>query len=531
MASNPEKRELAIRLHLKTSFEDYASRCLRIRTKSGSIEPFTLNKAQRYIHEKLEKQLKETGRVRANILKGRQQGCSTYVEGRFYWKTTHRKGVRAFILTHEDEATKNLFEMAQRFHDHNNPLLKPSTGATNARELYFDKLDSGYRVGTARTKGTGRSGTFQYFHGSEVAFWAHASEHAKGILQAIPDENDTESLRESTANGVGNYFHQQWKMAESGIGDYINIFIPWFWQTEYKKDCSDLKRTEEEEELAGYYSLNDGQLAWRRQKIIDLSVNGADGESAFKQEYPCNSAEAFQLTGRVGLIRPEIVMKARKSEVNGIGSLIVGVDPSRGGDRFSTIKRQGRKAYDLSSYIGDAVDKLGKAVAICKELLDTECPIAEKVPDMMFIDAGGGADLVDRLHELGYEKRVKAIAFGSSPLNRERYTNRRNEMWGEMSAWMNDENLDVQVPDNDSLQADLCASLYRRDSQDRIVLWSKDKIKEELGYSPDEGDALALTWAEPVIKKVKKERIPRSHYSGSGAWMSMFIISVIIPLL
>jgi hypothetical protein len=514
------EREITIRRALKEDFETYANRCLKIRTKSGKIKPFALNRAQRYIHAKLEQQLAEKGKIRANILKGRQQGCSTYVEARFYWKTTHRKGIRAFILTHEDEATKNLFEMAQRFHDHNNPLLKPSTGATNAKELYFDKLDSGYRVGTARTKGTGRSGTFQYFHGSEVAFWPHADEHAKGILQAIPDEEGTESIRESTANGVGNYFHQQWKAAERGEGDYINIFIPWFWQDEYRKPADDLVRTKEEQELVDYYGLDDEQLAWRRQKIIDLSVNGADGGTAFKQEYPCNAAEAFQMTGKLGLIGPEIVMKARKAIVNGNGPLVVGVDPSRGGDRFSTIKRQGRKAYDLKSHgNGKQTIKLGEAVAICKDILDTVDPVANKKPDMMFIDAGGGADLVDRLHELGYEKRVKAIYFGATPLDMKRYTNKRNEMWGEMTAWLSDENLEVDIPDEDSLQADLIASLYRRDSHDRKVLFSKDKIKDELGYSPDEGDALGLTFAEPVIIKEKKERIPTPRYTGSGAWM------------
>jgi len=513
-------KEIIIRRTMRDDFEIYANKCLKIRTKSGLINPLILNKAQKYIHSKLQQQLAETGKIRANILKGRQQGCSTYVEARFYWQTTHRKGIRAFILTHEDEATKNLFEMAQRFHDKNNPLLKPSTGATNARELYFDKLDSGYRVGTARTKGTGRSGTFQLFHGSEVAFWAHAEDHAKGILQAIPDEDGTEAIRESTANGVGNYFHQQWKAAERGEGEYINIFIPWYWQDEYRRKTEPLVLDDEEQELVDYYGLDVEQLAWRRQKIIDLSVNGADGAAAFKQEYPCNAAEAFQLTGQIGLIRPKTVMKARNTTVNGNGPLIVGVDPSRGGDRFSTIKRQGRKAYDLNSHKDDKVDKLGKAVAICKDILDTVCPVANKKPDMMFIDSGGGADLVDRLHELGYEKTVKAIAFGATPLNTKKYTNRRNEMWGEAGAWLSDENEEVEIPDSDSLQADLCSSLYRRDSHDRIVLLSKDQIKKEFGFSPDEGDALVLTFAEPV--KPKKKRGTKTHapaYSGAGAWM------------
>ena len=304
---------------------------------------------------------------------------------------------------------------------------------------------------------------------------------------------------ESTANGMGNFFHEQWKKAEKGEGQYIAIFVPWFWQPEYRKTPPEpIQLTAEEEKLVEYYDLDIEQLYWRRMKIADLSVSGADGERSFKQEYPCNASEAFQLTGKGGLIGPDDVMRARKQEVNGNGPLIVGVDPSRGGDRFSTIKRHGRKAYDKKSYHGDEVDKLGKAVAICKDILDTICPVAGRNPDMMFIDAGGGADLVDRLHELGYRDRVKAIAFGSTPFEPLKYLNKRAEMWASINLWLKDEHLLVQVPDCDALQADLCASYYDRDSNDRIALWKKEKIKKELGFSPDEGDALALTFAEPA---------------------------------
>lgn len=82
--------EIALRQRLKDDFEFYAPRCLRIRTKEGAVKPFHLNQAQRYIHERLEQQKRELGYIRAIILKGRQQGCSTYVEGRFVWRTTHR---------------------------------------------------------------------------------------------------------------------------------------------------------------------------------------------------------------------------------------------------------------------------------------------------------------------------------------------------------------------------------------------------------------------------------------------------------
>ncbi|VAX07941.1 hypothetical protein MNBD_ALPHA03-1266 [hydrothermal vent metagenome] len=511
-------KEREIRVRARDDFEYFSRKCLKIRTKAGTIEPLILNRSQTYLHEIIEKQYTETGKVRVIILKGRQQGCSTYAEGRLYWKTSHQKGVKAFILTHEEDATKNLFDMAQRYHENNNPLLKPHTGADNYKELVFDKLDSGYKVGTAKTKGRGRSSTIQYFHGSEVAFWPHAEEHAKGIMQAIPDGLGTEVMLESTANGLNNYFHQQWKKAESGETEYIPIFIPWFWQDEYRRAVDDrFTTTEEEDRLSEYYGLDVEQLSWRRNKIADLSVSGADGEASFKQEYPCNAAEAFQMTGKLGLITPQVAVRARNNTVNGNGPLVIGVDPSRGGDRFSVVKRQGRKMYDLQSWIGDEVDKLGKQVSICKKLLDTECPEAGKVPDMMFIDAGGGADLVDRLEELGYGDRVKAIAFGSSPLDDERYNNRRSEMWGEMNLWLRDENREAEIPDEDSLQADLCASLYRRDSDDRIVLLSKDKIKAELGYSPDEGDAGALTFSEPI--QVKAVRRHQTANTGEQSWM------------
>jgi len=488
------------RLRLRDDFAYYAKNCLSIRTKGKGIQPFILNSAQEYIHDKIQQQIKDTGKARVILLKGRQQGASTYVEGRFIWKTTHNKGVRAFILTHDGESTNALFEMTERFYENLPRFVKPTTSAANAKELHFDKLDSGYKIGTAGNKAVGRGQTIQYFHGSEVAFWVNASEHTKGVMQAVPDADGTEVIWESTANGVGNFFHEQWKQAEKGLSEFMPIFIPWFWQTEYRKTIPDgFTATIEESKLVSQYPLNPEQIYWRRIKIVELTTDGVDGIKAFKQEYPMNAAEAFQFSGGDGLITADQCMKARKANENGNGPLVVGVDPSRGGDRFAIIKRQGRKMYGMKAFIGEQCDSLGKNVAICKKILDAVDPIAKKKPDMMFIDYGAGADLVDRLHELGYEKHVKSIHFGSTPLNPDRYKNKRNEIWGEMALWLVDENLPVDIPDDDEMQADLCASPYVRDSNDRKVLLSKDQIKSKYGFSPDYGDAGALTFSEPVI--------------------------------
>jgi hypothetical protein len=74
--------EKRIRKSLKDDFEYYAPQRLKTRTKSGAIQPMWLNVAQLYPHAKFDAQRKHTGRICALILKGRQQGCSTYVEDR-----------------------------------------------------------------------------------------------------------------------------------------------------------------------------------------------------------------------------------------------------------------------------------------------------------------------------------------------------------------------------------------------------------------------------------------------------------------
>ncbi|MCK9239405.1 hypothetical protein, partial [Desulfocurvus sp.] len=204
------ERDRRVRQRLKDDFVHYAGRCLKIRTKLGALAPLALNRAQRHLHQCLEEQRARTGRVRAFVLKGRQQGVSTYVGARFFHRATHERGVRTFILTHEMEATRNLLEMAQRFHRHCPAPLRPRLGRDNAREMHFPLLDSGYRVGTAGTRGAGRSLTVQLFHASEVAFWPRAQEHAAGVLQAIADADGTEVVLESTANGMGNFFHAGW---------------------------------------------------------------------------------------------------------------------------------------------------------------------------------------------------------------------------------------------------------------------------------------------------------------------------------
>lgn len=468
-------------------YEFYSRHCLKIIKKEGGTpEPFLLNRAQRHVHQLLEKQLAETGKVRALILKGRQQGISTYIQGRYRWKVKHRRGVKAYVVAHEQKATDNLFAMCKRYHDKEPADVRPSVGKSDSHTLWFNVLDSKYEVATAGTKEIGRSGTAQYMHASEYAFWPSAEDHWKGIGQVIPNADGTEVIVETTANGINNDFYQRWNRAVAGVGDYIAIFVPWYWQDEYRRPLPKTwERTDEEEELVELYGLDDEQLCWRRFKIEDDFKGDV---THFHQEYPCNAREAFTTDSRNLLIPIVDAERAQRRPQVKSGAIVAGLDPARfGDDKTAMVIRQGRAVIASRKFNRiDVMEVAGVAVKTLK---------ANPSIRMMFIDTIGiGAGVYDRLVELGFKDRVMAVNFGSKATEEDRYVNKRSECWGEMGEWIKN----GTIPEGDEWLADVTSTAFKYDSRGRIKLEPKEDVKKLLGKSPDLADALALTFAEPI---------------------------------
>ncbi len=92
-------------LKARDEFAFFAPRCLKIKTKDGGIEAFSFNKAQRYLNAVAEWQKHHTGMVRIIIVKGRQQGISTYTEGRAYHQAIHQEAHNVYIMAHEEAAS------------------------------------------------------------------------------------------------------------------------------------------------------------------------------------------------------------------------------------------------------------------------------------------------------------------------------------------------------------------------------------------------------------------------------------------
>jgi hypothetical protein len=517
--------EAAAYKRAKDDFAFFARKFLRIRTKGGSVVPFTLNRAQRFLHERLETQRRKTGRVRAVVLKGRQLGASTYIQGRFYWRLWAGRGLSAFILTHEQPATDNLFAMAQRFHDlYPDPDTKPKTKAANAKELAFADNDCSYAVATAGTKGVGRSATLQLFHGSEVGFWPNAETHIDGAFQAIADAAGTERILESTANGIGNVFQRRYAAAQRGDSDEEAIFVPWHWGEEYEREPGDWQPGPEWTAYGKAHKLTLRQLYWAFCKNRDMATAISEPIERpcwkFKQEYPASADEAFQ-TGGNSFIPADKVAAARKASVTGQGPLIIGVDPARTQDKTGVIDRRGRRLGELICARWDDQDTMvvaGKIVTLIKK----------HRPAAVNIDVGGlGVGIYDRLVEMGWGHVVNAVNFGSSPLGigptgDELYANRRAEMWDLKRAWY-DTPGGVQTPDDDVFHADETSAVWgaaatRYGSNNELTLEPKDKIRERLGFSPDLGDAAALTFAVPVFEQARhfEDDAPRGRSGTTG---------------
>ena len=254
----------------------FAKNFLIIHDKLGVARKFEFNRAQLYVHERLEAQLKTTGKVRALILKGRQQGVSTYVQGRYIHKIVTKRGKKAFILTHSSDATRAIFGMTKRYSE-NLPLsVFPAPDKNNDNTLMYTALESGYRVGTAGNVDIGRSMTNQYLHLSEYAFYKDAESISLGLLQTVAEMPGTEIIKESTANGQSNDFYADWQEAKNGKSRYQAIFVPWYWQDEYCIDDINFEPTSEEKEWLerfGVNGLKPGHLNWRRIKLDDFKGN------------------------------------------------------------------------------------------------------------------------------------------------------------------------------------------------------------------------------------------------------------------
>lgn len=207
-------------------------------------------------------------------------------------------------------------------------------------------------------------------------------------------------------------------------------------------------------------------------------------DAQYRQEWLCDFSAATDNT----LITIDLVGSAAartpvERDLRGM-PVILGVDVARfGDDRTVIMRRQGSVSFPPRVIRG--MDNMHVAGLVAQEVVDTKA-------NAIFIDAGRGEGVIDRLRQLGFN--VVEVNFGGKPTN-PRYVNKRAEMWDDMRQWLHDGG---SIPNDPELKTDLCVPTYSFDQANRFRLETKDEIKERGQRSPDLADALALTFAAPV---------------------------------
>jgi len=226
------------------------------------------------------------------------------------------------------------------------------------------------------------------------------------------------------------------------------------------------------------------------QQLVDTYGEESDiVKVRVRGEFPSASSLQF--------IPSHLVEGASKREIPAIDHnepLVIGVDVARFGDDDSVIRfRRGRDARTIPPIRMSQVDTMQLAARVLEQHRKWGAA-------MICVDEGGvGGGVVDRLRMMGAP--VVGVPFGGKPLghvklaNGEKVLNRRAEMWAVMREWLTGGAID----DDDRLHDDLIGVEYGFNVNDEIALERKEHMKKRGLASPDDGDALALTFAAPVM--------------------------------
>lgn len=230
-------------------------------------------------------------------------------------------------------------------------------------------------------------------------------------------------------------------------------------------------------------------IPWITQEELDCAR--ADMTDAqYRQEMECDFNASCDNT----LITLDLIYKAKGKHIREEdyckAPLVFGVDVARfGGDACVIQPRRGLAAFPYQRIVG--IDNMSFASLLHRRI------VAER-PEAVFIDAGRGEGVIDRLRQLNSPSAIIEVPFGGQALDHtvNGYANRRAEMWDNLRKWLQNGGA---IPDDYELTKELAAPTYTYDGQSRLKLESKEVIRERVGFSPDRADALALTFAEPVV--------------------------------
>ena len=226
---------------IKHDFEYWARSMTTISDKGkGRDIPFTLNRAQRQYLAAMER-LRLTGEPIDIILcKARQWGGSTLTQLYMLWiQLVHKHNWNSVICGDIEKQSSIVAGMLAKVINRyprwatggRQITTAPYQGAQKTRVISWS--NSRYSLGSSQKPDSLRSEDISMAHLTEVGLWKATQgrkpeDLVQSIFGSIASGAYTMKVLESTAKGVGNFFHRTWIDATEGRNSFTPVFIPWY---------------------------------------------------------------------------------------------------------------------------------------------------------------------------------------------------------------------------------------------------------------------------------------------------------------
>jgi hypothetical protein len=310
-------------LRIKYDFEFYASAYQTIEDGNTAEDiPFRPKRAQGEFLSTLEEMRLAGEPIRAIVLKARQMGLSTLTQLYMEWiQAIHKSNWHSVICAHVKDGSTNIRAMYDKVIE-NKPQINgvkhtvaPFKNTQNIKII----PERGCRItiGSAEKPESVRSQNPKMVHFSEVAFYPDTTMKGTAklvgsIVGSMKLDPYTVQIYESTANGVGDYFHSLWVKAKKGEIVLRPVFLPWYYDERYSRPLGEgwfynhsgkktegsvsdfiLSMSEYETNLFNNHpNCTLENIHWYRQKKSEMS-----SDELMMQEYPSDDIEAFQDSG------------------------------------------------------------------------------------------------------------------------------------------------------------------------------------------------------------------------------------------
>ena len=295
-------------LRMRHDFEFWCAKCVAVKDKTGWRDiRLVLNRPQRIILRELEAMRTARRPIRAIVLKARQCGVSTLIQAYMAWiQITQRDNWHSLVCAHVRDAAATIRAMMSKLlvrypeeylPDGKELRLRPFEGSRNICRI--DGRQNTIAVCSAENQEAARGSDLAMAHLSEVAFWRETPGHdpnaiIRSIAGSVALAELTLVVMESTANGVGNFFHTEWLRAKAGESDKVPVFVPWYEYGIYSVPVDDyhglIDNMDSYERGLWESGLTLEQIAWYHSKRREYASH-----KAMKAEYPTTDIESNTL--------------------------------------------------------------------------------------------------------------------------------------------------------------------------------------------------------------------------------------------